>query len=43
VEGSQLTFDGTSVAVGSFYEGQATVFDVATGSERTIDAHGVIL
>jgi hypothetical protein len=42
VEGSQLTFDGTSVAVGSFYEGQATVFDVATGSERTIDAHGVI-
>jgi hypothetical protein len=42
VEGSQLTLDGTSVAVGNFYDGQATVFEVATGAERTIDAHGII-
>ena len=41
-EGGQLTFDGTSVAVGNFYDGQATVFEVATGAERTIDAHGII-
>lgn len=42
VEGGELSFDGTSVAVGSFYDGQATVFDVATGAERTIDAHGIM-
>ena len=42
VEGSELSFDGTSVAVGSSWRGQMTVFDVATGAERTVDAHGII-
>jgi hypothetical protein len=42
VDGSELSFDGTSVAVGSFGRGQITVFDVATGAERTVDAHGII-
>jgi hypothetical protein len=42
VEGSQLAFDGTSVAVTNSYDGRTTVIDVATGAERTVQAHGVL-
>jgi hypothetical protein len=42
VEGSQLAFDGTSVAVTNAYDGRTTVIDVATGAERTVQAHGVL-
>jgi hypothetical protein len=39
-----LAYDGTSVAVGNSYDsaGPVQVFDVATGAERTIGAHGVL-
>ena len=42
VEGDQLSYDGTSVAVGNYYEenGPVRIFDVATGAERTIGADG---
>jgi hypothetical protein len=42
MEGSQLSFDGTSVAVTNVYDGQTTVLDVGTGAERIIRAHGVL-
>jgi WD40 repeat protein len=42
IEGDQLSYDGTSVAVGSFYEGPVRIYDLASGAERTIDAHGVL-
>jgi len=43
-EGSEIAYDGTSVAVGDYAEGDGPVqvFDVATGAERTIDAYGVL-
>jgi hypothetical protein len=42
MEGGQLSFDGTSVAVTNVYDGQTNVLDVGTGAERTIQAHGVL-
>ena len=44
-EGDQVSYDGTTLAVGNFYGdyGPVTVIDLATGAEHTIDAHGVIL
>lgn len=46
MEGSELSYDGTTVAVGNWYDsyGPITLFDVATPEDRrTLDAHGVIL
>jgi hypothetical protein len=44
-EGDQLSYDGTTLAVGNFYDryGPVTVIDVATGVEHTIGGHGVVL
>jgi len=44
-EGDEVSYDGTTLAVGNFYAdyGPVTVIDVATGAEHTLDAHGVIL
>jgi hypothetical protein len=44
-EGDELSYDGTTLAVGNFYDryGPVTVIDVATGAEHTIDGHGVVL
>ncbi len=44
VEGGQLAYDGTTVAVGNFYEsnGPVHVYDLATGAERTVDVHGLL-
>jgi hypothetical protein len=44
-EGSELSYDGTTVAVGNWYDsyGPVQVIDVASGASHTIDAHGVIL
>jgi len=44
VEGADVAFDGTSVAVSSFYDsyGATRIYDVATGAERTVDAHGLL-
>ncbi len=43
-EGSEIAYDGTSVAVGDYAEGDGPVrvFDVATGAERTFEAYGVL-
>ncbi len=42
-EGTQMSFDGTSVVVGNFYDGHVmTVIDVATGAERAIDTNGTL-
>jgi hypothetical protein len=51
LEGAQLSYDGTTVAVGNFYEGHdaveyppVTVFDLADPqARRTIDVHGTVL
>ncbi|MGH9213961.1 MAG: YncE family protein [Acidimicrobiales bacterium] len=51
LEGAQLSYDGTTVAVGNYYDGHddvvyppVTVFDVATPETRhTIDVHGTVL
>jgi hypothetical protein len=40
VEGGQLAYDGTTVAVGSYYDSPVHIFDVATGAEATVNAHG---
>lgn len=44
LEGAEVAFDGTTVAVGNFYDsyGPVRIFDVATGTERTVEAHGVL-
>ena len=44
-EGDEVSYDGTTLAVGNFYAdyGPVRVIDVATGAEHTLDAHGVIL
>jgi hypothetical protein len=44
-EGAQLSYDGTTLAFGNYYEdyGPATVVDLASGARHTIDAHGVLL
>jgi hypothetical protein len=44
-EGDEMSWDGRTLAVGSYYEGEGpvSVFDTTTGAERTIDAWGVVL
>jgi hypothetical protein len=44
LEGAELSFDGTSVAVGNFYDsyGPVRIFALDGSSERTIDAHGLV-
>jgi hypothetical protein len=42
VEGSEVAYDGTTVAIGSYYDGQVHLFDVGSGTERTLDAHGLL-
>jgi hypothetical protein len=44
-EGAQLSYDGTTLAYGNYYEGYGpfTVVDLASGARHTIDAHGVVL
>jgi hypothetical protein len=44
LEGVEIAFDGSTVAVGNFYDsyGPVRVFDVASGAERTVDAHGLL-
>jgi hypothetical protein len=44
-EGDQMSYDGTTLAVGNFYDGYGpvTVIDVASGAEHTVDAHGFVL
>jgi hypothetical protein len=42
MQGSRLSFDGTSVAVTNVDDGQTTVLDVGTGAERIIQAHCVL-
>lgn len=43
MEGDQLSYDGTTVAVGSFAEAPVTVIDLTTGARHTLDAYGVVL
>jgi RNA polymerase sigma-70 factor (ECF subfamily) len=44
VDDTAAALDGSTVAVGNFYDsyGPVRVFDLATGAERTVDAHGVL-
>ena len=42
-EGDELSYDGTTVAIGSYYDPPVTVIDLATATRRTIDAHGLLL
>jgi hypothetical protein len=44
-EGDSMTYDGTTLAVGSYYHehGPLTVIDLATGTEHTVAAGGVVL
>lgn len=49
-EGAQLSYDGTTVAVGNYYEGYddvvyppVTIINLATGARHTVDAHGLVL
>jgi WD40 repeat protein len=44
-EGAQLSYDGTTLAYGNYYDsyGPFTVIDLASGARHTIDAHGVVL
>jgi hypothetical protein len=44
MEGANLSYDGTTVAVGNFYDsyGPVQIFDLATGAQRTVDAHGIL-
>jgi hypothetical protein len=44
-EGAQLSYDGTTLAYGNYYDdyGPFTVVDLASGARHTIDAHGVVL
>jgi hypothetical protein len=45
IEGDELSYDGTTLAVGSYYPDRVpiTVVDMATHAEHTIHANGVIL
>jgi hypothetical protein len=45
IEGDSMTYDGTTVAVGSYYNenGPITVVDLATGAEHTVASGGVVL
>jgi hypothetical protein len=44
-EGDELSYDGTTVAYGNYYDDRmpVTVIDVATGTTRTVDAFGLLL
>ena len=44
-EGDQLSYDGRTVAVGSYYADRmpVTVIDIETGARRTLDASGLLL
>jgi hypothetical protein len=49
-EGAELSYDGTKVAVGNYYDGHddvvyppVTVIDLATGARHTIDVYGLVL
>jgi hypothetical protein len=44
-EGNEMSWDGRTLAIGSWYEGEGpvTVIDTATGDEHTLDAHGAVL
>jgi hypothetical protein len=44
-EGNEMSWDGRTLAIGSWYEGEApvTVIDTLTGAERTLDAYGVVI
>jgi hypothetical protein len=43
-EGAELSFEGTTIAFGSAYEGNGpvTVVDLATGERHEIDAYGIL-
>ena len=43
-EGAELSYDGTTLALGNYYDdyGPVTVVDLASGARHTIDAHGVL-
>jgi hypothetical protein len=46
VEGAQLSYDGTTLAVGSYYHTSGdtvTVIDLASGARHTIEGHGLVL
>jgi hypothetical protein len=46
LEGAQLSYDGTTLAVGNWsddYGGTTTVIDLASGARHTIDSHGLVL
>ena len=44
LEGAEVAFDGTTVAVGNYYDsyGPVRIYDIAAGTERTVDAHGLL-
>jgi hypothetical protein len=44
-EGAELSYDGTTLAYGNYYDryGPFTVVDLASGARHTIEAHGVLL
>lgn len=44
LEGDEISFDGTTVAVSNYSEGYGPVriYDVASSDERTIDTHGIL-
>ena len=44
LEGAQVSFDGTSVAVGNYYDayGPVRIYDLSDGTERTVEAHGLL-
>ncbi|MDD9370897.1 MAG: hypothetical protein PV358_12340, partial [Acidimicrobiales bacterium] len=44
LEGAEVAFDGTTVAVGNFYDtyGPVRIYDIATGTERSVEAHGLL-
>lgn len=43
-EGAEVSFDGTTVAIGNFYDGYGPVriYDLGDGAERTVEAHGLL-
>lgn len=49
LEGAELSYDGTTVAVGNYYDAgdvpypPVTVIDLSTQARHTIDAHGLVL
>lgn len=44
-EGLELSYDGDTAAIGSFYDGNGpvTVIDIESGQHHTIDAYGLLL